>query len=416
MFKRLPIAVAILMLAIAGIGLYLALRPSKDEIRLEALRDSIHRDARAYRERQFARPVLFGSPEDGCAVERFRESLKGIADSDVVCVPDLEEYIALPSGHDEMDIVKRLKWTAATMVGRYPKVLEDLMRAARQRVGNRPHPNLSVDAPQGASFLSLSARMAILLLLADARLKAEGGEFAGAVDRCTAALVLSLDLSRGALFQDVLASIMLHHLSLKGLTYVIDVGKPAEPDLKEIKRRIDVLMFHTPPAGEAFEHDLLRRRLIRLSQAESREEKNVLAIRDVALNALQEFDGLLQRYRSISGTTYKERRDALQKLDRDWRASSNPLVRGFEFELDAFEQQRLGLVAEQRMLMILCDREIDRLKNPAAAPEILPMPDPFDGQPLRAHAQGGVFRVYSVGPDLIDQQGTSGDLVLEIRR
>lgn len=414
MIKRMPIVMTILMLVAAGGALYLMVRPSDQDARLARLKESVDGDARRFRERAHTRPVLVGQAEPGCAVDLFRAGLEEIADADVAEVPYLEEFIALPAGQDDKDIVKKLRWLAAKMVERYPRLLDGLMRAARQSTGSKPA--LSIDDLQSKTFLSMSARFAVLLLLSDARLKAEAGKFSEGLDRCTAALVLSQDLSRGAMFHDVAASIMLHHLSLKGLVFLIDIGKPTEPELKEARRRVDVLAAHMPKIYEAFENDVLRRRLIRLSQAESRDEKNILAVRGLAIEALEEFERLLRRYRSLTGGTYRERRDVLRELDQAWRRSSNPLVRGFEFELDAFEQQHLGLVAEQRMLIVLCDREIDRLKDPSGAPEIIPLQDPFDGQPLRAYTQGGLFRVYSVGPDLIDQQGTSGDLILEIRR
>lgn len=416
MSRRWQGLVAAGILAGAAIGIVLALRSDNREARLAPLRAAVESDLKDFLNRRYARPVLLGTAEDGCAAEQFRACLKDVADEDIVYVADLEAFIAVPPGQDDQETVKKLRWTAHTILERKSRLRDGLLRAARQSTGNVAR--MPADGGAAETFLGLSPRFALLVLLADARLAAETGGFPAALDRCTAAIALSQDLGRGGLFQQAFSSMILQNLALKGLAFTIDIGRPDERQLAEIRRRLDVLMHHAPKFTEPFENDLLWWRQQKLLEAEIRDstDKKMLPIQDLAVDALQKYEEILQRYRSISGSTYKERRDALREIDRRHAESSNPFVRQFTFELDAFEQQMLGLLAEQRILMVLCEWEIDRLKNPSAPPEIVPMQDPFDGQPLRGFVENGRLVVYSVGPNLIDDRGSRQDLIMEIHR
>ncbi len=377
---------------------------------LVPLRDSFQRDLRLYKETRYPRPVLFVPSEPGCTMDLFRSAMKTIRTEDLLLQADLDQFLAMPTGKDQADVVVKVRSAAATLVDRNLAAIDALLQAARQSVPCRP------DLMQGDSFLKSGPRFAIGLLLSDARLKAERGGYQEALDRCTAALVLSQDMARGALFQDAFSSLMLHQQGLIALATVIEVGRPDERQLTDTQRRLGVLCKHAVPASETFENDLLWWRSTTLVDAELPKDKNTLPVQPIAIEALKLFEEGRRHYRAVGGSTYRDRREGLQRVQDFFRSSANPYVKRFHFELSTFDQWWFGAEAGRRILLVLCDWEIDRLREPSKIPELEPMQDPFDGQPIRGFTQGPKVVIYSVGQDLKDDGGGPGDIRMELRR
>jgi hypothetical protein len=98
------------------------------------------------------------------------------------------------------------------------------------------------------------------------------------------------------------------------------------------------------------------------------------------------------------------------------------LQTGFKFVIRAQAQQAAArsVIAIERYRRIHGEapKTLDQL-----VPEFLDQPpvDPFDGAPLRYHSDAAGYKVYSIGPDGIDQGGEPGeegqmlDIVFEIK-
>ena len=307
---------------------------------------------------------------------------------------------------------------AEAFLAKYRKPLEKMHRAAE--LGSETRFPVKFSSAGAASLLPRiqQTRAAARLLTLEAEVHARRGEAHAAARSVRAILALARSLDREPLLVSQLVRIAINGIACEQIERFLPAIEFSQADLIEFERLLAAI---DDEAG--FRRTLLAERAILISEFENRATfyHSLLLSGDETA-----FLQVMAKYVDASRSAALPLREAIEQTDEEVANFLKPRIAQWRFPItsllapsfrpacDAICSAQARQATARTAIAIELYRgahgeapdTLDRL-----APGFLEQPpvDPFDGAPLRYHRDAAGYKVYSIGPDGIDQGGKSGE-------
>ncbi|MCP4379149.1 MAG: hypothetical protein GY794_23630 [bacterium] len=285
-----------------------------------------------------------------------------------------------------------------------------------------------------------SVRTASELLAADARVRAGGGDLAGAIADLNALFAISEHVTREPTVLTALTAIAIERRVVETIEIVLAAGDATASELLALK--IDPLFSHGRMVGSALrgEEALGLSVFASLDNPENCEIPSRYApeimmplYRVFLMNDdVRGYKRAVRHWQRLAAKPYHQARDEWETLRERLKTQKVgyittmmlPAVSGYpKFAADGDARHRLARLAVASTLYRVKTGDLPETLNKLTPDfiEMIPI-DPFDGKPLRmARDKNGGVILYSVGPDIKDDGGqalgngkTTGDITFRL--
>jgi hypothetical protein len=362
--------------------------------------------------RDTSRPPRPGKTEPGSAWQDYTPALDAL-DKNKDVYKEVGDYVAGRTTAKR----EKAEAAAASQAG----TLDLLRKGVR-----REHGDVEVRWEDGFAIKipSLMASQALMnLAIFRARNLLEEGKAREAADLMLDVCQFARDQGTNSIFISYAIGLNLTNTALDEVKKILLSGKLTREDLLEVDRALDHVERHLPKVGHAMMNEPLQLGHHTLKEAGGSnylqmgegpsvyKPKYGFSLRILGAAAFDEAVAIMRRGADIDGKSWAEAQKISDEIDKVSQASENPLIQMTVPGLSAIHRQ-----ARERRAQIRLVRTAARLK----AGETADLDDPFGAKLLRSEKEG-VIKIWSVGPDGVDDGGTGGtpspkDIVLEVKR
>jgi hypothetical protein len=399
------------LLAAAGLLVSLALRPVGNDAR-EALTKHLAELRTQAGLRKVPRSVLTGSADPGNAWDEYDLAL-----NDTAAWQNDENgglFLRFVKGDTRLNPLEVERLTAS-----HAEAFAHFRRGAHRSEGEYPY---KWDQGSVMALPSLrGCRRLAALAAAEATIQADAGHAQEAVDILMDTSVFARDLAAGGPLLTHLIALVVYSTAFDGLRSVILSGKLTKEQLVDLGRRLETVDHDFPIMSSA----LLAETLGVGSSMLQASEKGPLEWLDLRkqwgwrfaltpgpsmLEAIEESDTFLHRAEEVEQMNFAEAKKRLDQFSAEAAASSG--ARGRLPEPDLLK----SLVSQRETLAHL--RLLRAATAVLATGEMPAIADPF-GENLRFKREGNESKIWSIGSDGVDQNGTGNwegrpDVVIEL--
>jgi hypothetical protein len=414
--KILALALLLSILLLAAVAFWFDRVAARRFERMGVRVHALHEEMQA---RNTPRPVLRGEPEPGNSWTDYQLAFDALG----TFKGDhrrITGYVDSGAAADHDAVAAALK--------AHLDVFEHLRRGARRTTG--AFPGRWEDGTQMAMPPLYQCQVLAQAAACRAKFLSEEGKHREAAELLLDVAQFSRDIRQNQILLTDMIGQAIHVIAMSELRTLVQGEGLRVADFQEIDRELEILDRNDPPFGPSLKNevvclgfDLMHGQGLRDPQFRSKAWESwryAFSSRIMEADALERFDADMAEASGAAGKSWSQACAIYGQLEGRLQVEKNPIVHFFEGGLMVSDRHyRLG-VAFTRLLRAA--------SHYRASGEILQPEDPFGGRLLHSEKDGRL-KVWSVGPDGVDDGGDGGgwtrwtrpaggakDIVLEVPR